>query len=297
MRLILSDRFLIIGAFATIYFVWGSTYLANYYALQAVPPFFMAGGRFFAAGTLVFVFELLRGQPLPTRRQWGNALFMGVLFLAFGTGGVVYALQFVDTGITSLMVAFEPLIVVVLLWMLMGKRPGRKTWFGVFLGSAGMLLLVTQQSISADDRSVLGVLRVGVSLLAWALASIYISRVALPESKFQSSSIQMLGGGLALLAFGLIAGEYSEVHLYNIDLRAGLSLLYLIFFGSILAFSAFNYLLQNVPADKVATSNYVNPVVALLLGWGVNQEIISAQSLLAAVVLLAGVFFINSRSL
>lgn len=296
MRLVFSDRFLIIGAFATIYFVWGSTYLANYFALQAIPPFIMAGGRFFTAGILVFVFELLRGQPLPTLRQWSNAAMIGVLFLAFGTGGVVWALQFVDTGITSLLVAFEPLVVVLLLWLLQGKRPGRKTWFGIFLGTVGMLLLVSQQSISTDDRAVWGVVMVGGSMLAWALASIYVSKVVLPKSKFQSSSIQMLGGGLALMFFGLIAGEYGRVHFENIDFRAGLSLLYLIFFGSILAFSAFNYLLQNISADKVATSNYVNPVVALLLGWGINQEVISAQSLVAAVVLLVGVFFINTRS-
>lgn len=295
MRLQLSDRFLVVGAFATIYFVWGSTYLANYIAIQSIPPFFMAGGRFLVAGGLVFLFELLRGRPFPTLVQWRNALLMGLLFLAFGTGGVIWALQFVDTGMTSLAVAFEPVIVVLLLWLLQGKRPGRKTWIGLLLGSLGMLLLVGQQKIVTDAQSLLGMLSIGASILAWALASVYVSRLTLPSSKFQSTAVQMLGGGLSLLIFGLLAGEYHNIHLVKIDQRAALSLFYLIFFGSILAFSAFNYLLQNVSADKVATSNYVNPVVALLLGWGWNNEVISAQSLLAAVILLAGVFFMNAR--
>lgn len=296
MRLVLSDRFLIIGAFATIYFVWGSTYLANYIAIQSIPPLTMAGGRFFTAGSLIFLFELLRGKPLPTAQQWRNAAGMGVLFLAFGTGGVIWALQFVDTGLTSLVVAFEPLMVVLLLWLLQDKRPGRSTWFGVLLGILGMALLVSQQTVITDRNTILGIIFIGGSIMAWALASIYISKITLPKSKFQSSAIQMLGGGVSLMLFGLLAGEFRQVHLGNIDLRAGLALLYLVFFGSILAFSAFNYLLQNVSADKVATSNYVNPVVALLLGWGFNEEVISGQSLVAALILLTGVFFINARS-
>ena len=291
----LSKRFLIIGAFATIYFVWGSTYLANYIAIQAIPPFTMAGSRFFTAGVLVFLFEYLRGRGIPKWELFRNALLIGILFLAFGTGGVIWALQFVDTGITSLVVAFEPLVVVLLLWVLQGKRPGRKTWLGTALGIVGMVLLVTQQTIITDRRTILGILVIGISILAWALASIYVSKIKLPQSKFQGTAIQMVGGGFALLFFGLVAGEFQHLSLAKIDAKESLALLYLIFFGSILAFSAFNYLLQNVSADKVATSNYVNPVVALILGWGFNEEIISGQSLLAAAVLLIGVFFINAK--
>ncbi len=296
MRLALSERFWIIASFFAIYFIWGSTYLANYLAIQAIPPFLMGGLRFFIAGLLVFIFHALLGTKMPSWVQWRNAILIGVVFIACGTGGVIWALQFVDTGLTSLMIAFQPLIIVLLLWGLQGKKPGFKTWLGVFLGITGMILLISQQSIIADQNSVKGIGVIGLSILAWGTAFIYVSRVELPASRFLGTAIQMLGGGLALILFGILVGELSNWRLERMGWREGIAFTYLVFLGSMLAFTAFNYLLQKVSADKVATSNYVNPIVALLLGWGFNEEIITQQSMLAALILLLGVFFINARS-
>ncbi len=289
----MKDRWLIIGAFATIYIVWGSTYLANYYAIQAIPPFLMLGSRFLAAGLLLY----LPGRRLqggrPPLRHWRNATLMGFLFLGLGTGGVVWSEQYIETGLVALMVAFQPLLIVMLLWMLRGQRPGLSTLLGVALGILGMVVLVGQAGFVTDQGTVLGIISISISLLAWALASLYLNQVELPASRLQATAMQMIGGGLTLLIMGTLAGELPDFHWRAIDLRSFLSWIYLVLFGSILAFSAFHFLLTQVSPDKVSTSNYVNPVVAMLLGWTLNDEVISRQSILAAILLLGGVIFIN----
>lgn len=290
------DTWLLIGAFAVIYIVWGSTYLVNYFAIQGIPPFFMSGTRFLSAGGLLLGYAALRGklQPL-TGRQLANAALMGILFLTIGTGGVVWAEQFVDTGIAALVVAFDPLLIMLLAWGIQGRRPGAHGLLGAALGIAGMAILVGQQEITGDPDTIKGLAAIFVSLSAWAIASVYIGIIPLPQGRMQSTALQMLSGGIVLLLYSFVSGEYRDFSLERVTQKAALSWLYLVFMGSILAFSCFNYLLLRVAPEKVATSTYVNPVVALLLGWGFNAEVVSLQSMVAAAVLLTGVFFINRK--
>lgn len=289
------EQLLLIGAFAAIYIIWGSTYLINYFAIQDIPPFLMSGSRFLIAGGLLFGFTLLRGQPFPTLTQWKNGVITGFLFLVLGTGLVVWSEQYIDTGLASLFVAFEPLVVVLMVWARRAQRPGWNSFFGVAVGIAGMLLLVGQPKISGDSQTWIGIAAISVAIIAWGFASLYVAEVELPRSRMQASAMQMLGGGVLLMLAGYLAGEHRSFSLEGVGARAWWSYTYLIFAGSILAFSAFNYLLVKVSPEKVATANYVNPVVALGLGWAFNNEQLSAQSLLAAALLLGGVFFINSR--
>lgn len=293
MNRISKEQLLIIGAFAVIYVIWGSTYLFNYFAIQSIPPFIMGGSRFFVAGVLLFFSTWLLKHQKPSRTQWKNATIIGFLFFTLGVGGVVWALQFIDTGIASLIVAFEPLLIILLLWSLFGKRPGPASILGTFLGISGVVLLVSQDHFISGQNTLLGIFLIGISITAWSLASIYLSKIDLPKSKMLSAGMQMITGGLAMILVGFVSGEFSKFNFAAISLQAGLSWVYLVLFGSVLAFTCFNYLLLKVSPDKVASSTYVNPIVALLLGWSLNGEVLTAQSILAGIVLLSGVIFIR----
>lgn len=295
MKFAISERWLIIGAFAVIYIVWGSTYIVNYWAIQVIPPFFMSGSRFFAAGLLLFLFFKPKQASPISLIQFRNALILGILFLTIGAGGVVWSEQFIDTGMVALLIAFDPLLILLLLWIIRGKRPKGLSLFGTALGIAGMALLVDQPQFIASKEAVWGLIAISLSMLSWAFASIYISTMDLPASKSRSTAIQMLGGGVCLFLVGGVSGEFNELDFSQINTSFTMSWLYLVLLGSLLAFSSFNYLLTKVSPAKVATSTYVNPVVALWLGSAFNAEVISTQSLWAAGILLSGVIFINSQ--
>lgn len=295
MQLQPSQRFLIIASFAAIYLIWGSTYLFNYFAIQDIPPFLMAGSRFLVAGLLLYALSWKPAAPRPTRRQWGNAARMGFLFLSVGTGGTVWAEQYVDTGIAALLISLQPLLVVSMMWATQGKRPGGKVLFGILLGIIGMAFLVGQQRFVTNQNTLIGMLVIGVSMTSWCFGSVTLSKTDLPQNRLQSSAMQMISGGMILLLISLLNGNMMQFDITAVSLKAGLSWIILVLFGSIVAFSAFTYLLQQVSPDKVATSNYVNPVVAMWLGWAFNSELITGQSILAALLMLAGVFFMNSR--
>lgn len=295
MKNILSERFIIPLAFAIIYIVWGSTYLANWYAIQDIPPLLMSGSRFFTAGAILYVLSSFFDKTKATRLQWKNASVSGIMFLAIGTGGMVWAEQFIASSMLALMVAFQPLMVLLLMWQMNGKKPTTRGIFGTMLGMVGMGFLVVQDQFISDQKTLIGLGIIFISLLSWGIASVRVSKIDMPGSKLQGAAMQMLVGGIALLVAGVLIGEAGEFTTSSLTQRGVLSWIYLVIFGSIIAFSAFNFLLVKSTADKVATSNYVNPVVAMLLGWGFNNEIITNQSLIAAVLLIAGVVFINTR--
>ncbi|NRB51073.1 MAG: EamA family transporter [Saprospiraceae bacterium] len=291
----MPERWLIIGAFAVIYIVWGSTYLVNFWAIQVIPPFLMSGSRFFTAGLLLYLFFKPKEVVPISRKQFLNALVLGFLFLTVGAGGVVWAEQYIDTGMVALIIAFDPLLILLLLWIIRGKRPKGLSLLGTALGIAGMALLVDQPQFIASKEAIWGLIAISISMTAWAFASIYISSMDLPASKSRSTALQMLGGGTCLFLVGGLSGELADLDFSKVNLNFTFSWLYLVFLGSLLAFSCFNYLLTKVSPAKVATSTYVNPVVALWMGWAFNAELISTQSLLAAGILLSGVIFINSQ--
>lgn len=284
-----------IVAFAIIYVVWGSTYLANWYAIQEIPPFLMSGTRFIVAGAVLFAVSHLIGRPWPSVRHWKNTAYIGTLLLACGTGLLVWSEKFISSGIVALMAAFQPLLVVLLMWRLQDKKPGVKTLLGTLLGVTGMVFLVGQDQFVSSQNALIGIAAILVALYSWGYASVKVADMDLPGSKIQSAGMQMLAGGAALVLVGLVLNEPSSFHASALSTRAVWSWLYLVVLGSIVAFSAFNYLLVKSAPDKVATANYVNPVVAMLLGWGLNNEQITGQSLIAAAFMLTGVVFINTR--
>jgi len=291
----MSERWLVIGAFAATYIIWGSTYMFNYWAIDTIPPFFMSGMRFFVAGLLLYAWGIYKKEPIPTTKEWGNTALIGNLFLSIGTGLAVWALQWLDTGVTSLLVAFDPLLIMLLLWLLVGQKPRGMAIIGAFVAIAGMSLLIDQPQFTDSEGAKWGLMAMAVALFSWAIASIYVSRIKLPESRLRSSAMQMITGGGALLLYSIFSGEAFTFSWSKLSLSSTLSWVYLVFLGSIIAFSSFNYLLAKVSPEKVATNTYVNPVVALFLGWTFNNEIITSQSILASAVLITGVFFINSN--
>jgi len=291
------ERLQIIAAFAAIYIIWGSTYLASYYAIQDIPAFLMSGIRFTTAGTLLLTFTLLRKEPFPRRTHWLHGGITGITFLSVGIGPVAWAVRYIDTGMAALLVSFVPLAVVLLVWLRHGRRPGLGSAAGVLLGITGMALLVGQPQLKHDTQTWIAIAAVLFAVLSWSATSVYISAFSLPVSRLQTSAIQMLGAGTSLLLVSWLGGEINGFSFVRVTQAAWLSLGYLVFAGSLLAYSAFNFLLTKVPPEQVSTSNFVNPVVALWLGWMLKGEKMSTQSLLAAGLLLAGVFFINSRFL
>ncbi len=289
-----KEKIYIILSFATIYIVWGATYLFVAYAVEEIAPFFMSGVRYILASIILISFAtLIKGWKPPTRKQAINASIVGMLFLGLGTTGVAWALQTVDTGFTSLLISTEPLIIVLMLWVLNRKPPALQSFLGIALGISGIYLLVSQSKIVVSMDHWQGVMAIVFAQICWGLGTIYIGRADMPRSQETSTSLQMFTGGIIafIISFAI---EDNPVEWSSLSWTAMGSLAFLILFGSILAFSAFNYLLLRVSPEKVATGTYVNPIIALILGWWFRDELITFQSLIAAVLMLGGVFFINS---
>ncbi|HBL78465.1 MAG TPA: EamA family transporter [Aequorivita sp.] len=285
---------LIILAFFSIYVIWGSTYMLNKVAVAELPPFFLASIRFTSAGLLIFIIAKIMGKSLAiTRKQFINAFIVGVLFLSFGNGIIVWALKYVDSGFAALEISAQPLVVLLLMWLLQGKRIKPMSLVGVGLGIIGIFLLVAQKQLIAQEGTVLGMVMIFACMLSWAYGSLFVGKADLPKNFFVNTGYQMFTAGITLAVASFLFGEE-----WNAPKEWGApvqwSMVLLIIFGSIVAFTSFNYLLKTVSPDKVATSTYVNPIIALILGWYVLNEEITTQSIVAAAVLLTGVYFINT---
>jgi drug/metabolite transporter (DMT)-like permease len=287
----------LIAAFAAIYIIWGSTYLAIKYAVMSIPPFMVGAVRFLIAGAVLYAWARIESGVRPTRKQWMQGLVLGVFLLGVGNGCVVWAQQRTPSGITALIVAIVPLLVVLIEWLRPGGRnPGKSVLLGVFIGLAGMALLIGPSAfMGAGDIQPMAALVLLMGSLSWSTATVYGKRIEVPRVPLLASAIQLLGGGLALTGVSLLAGELGEVRPAEIPLRAILSVLYLIVFGSIIAFSAYSWLLRVASPTRISTYAYVNPIVAMLLGWGVAGEEMSTRVLIAAAIVLAGVALITRR--
>jgi drug/metabolite transporter (DMT)-like permease len=281
-------------AFATVYLVWGSTYLAIRFAVEAIPPFLMAGTRFIVAGGILYGWARLRGAAAPTRAHWRSAVISGGLMLACGNGTVVWAETRVPSGLTALLVALVPAWTVVAEWILPGGRaPRLPTVAGLLAGLAGMALLGAEGAAAGGAGPGAAAL-LALAAFTWALGSIYQHRGApRPESAPLATSLQMLAGGAILLVvFALVPGTGS-LPAGALAGRPLLALGYLILFGSIVTYSAFVWLLQVSTPARVSTYAYVNPVVALVLGWGVAGERLGPAALAASALIIASVAVIT----
>ena len=289
------NTILVVLSFFAIYFIWGSTYLWNKIAVTELPAFMLAGIRFVVAGSLIFILSKILGLPLKiTKKQFKNTFIAGFLFLTFGNGVVVWALKYVDSGFAALEVSAQPLVVLLMMRVLQGKKIQPMSVIGVILGITGIFLLVGQQEIIAQDGAILGMVLIFICMLSWSYGSLFVGKADLPANFFVNTGYQMLSSGLSLLVISTLLGDiWSSPTQWSTPVIW--SMLLLIIFGSIVTFTAFNYLLRIVSPEKVATSSYVNPIIAMILGWYFLNEAITLQSAIASVILLTGVYFINTK--
>jgi len=228
------------------------------------------------------------------KRQFINSVIAGFLFLSYGNGMFVWALKYVDSGFAALIASSQPLFVLVLMYLIHGKKIHLKSLIGVFLGLVGMYLLFIQQDLSPGGNNFLGIVMILTCVLSWSYGSVFVAKAELPTHFLVSTGYQMLTGGILLIFGSIMVGE-PWISPLGWSPKAQLSMFLLVIFGSIVAFTAFNYLLKVVSTEKVSTSAFVNPVIALILGWYILDEKITAQSGVAALILLTGVYFVNSR--
>lgn len=290
------SSFLIWSAMISVYIVWGSTYLAIRFAVQTMPPFLMAGVRFLIAGSVLYLFRQAMGDPRPSWKEWRSASVIGTFLLVGGNGGVVWAEQWVASGVAALLVGTAPL------WMILidmlhpdGRRPNRWSILGVGLGFIGIVILIDPlQSVSSKetiDPTGAGVL-VLASLL-WSIGSLYSRQAKLPSSPLLGTGMEMLTGGLGLILLGILTGELGRVSLLSISRASWLGWLYLLVFGSWIGFTAYTWLLRSAPTPLVSTYAYVNPIVAVLLGYFLAEEVLTFRIFVSALMVVGSVALIS----
>lgn len=290
-----NSKVLIVLAFIAIYLIWGSTYLLNKIAVAEIAPFFLAAIRFFSASVIIFcIAKFMKLDLAITKKKLLNSTIVGFLFLVYGNGVFVWSLKYVDSGFAALLASTQPLFVLLLMRLIDNKKMQPKSLIGVALGVFGMYLLVSQKELVTNQSMLVGIAMIFSCILVWSYASIFVGKADLPKNYFVSTGYQMLIASIMLLLASLVFNE-SWVSPLNWSTNVVWSMLLLISFGSIVAFTAFNYLLKEVSPEKVSTSAYVNPVIALFLGWYILDEQLSTQSIIASVILLTGVYFITSR--
>ena len=284
-------------AFAAIYLIWGSTYLAIRFAVETLPPFLMLFARFFTAGVLMYVFLRWRGVPRPSAREWAGAAVVGGLLLLGGTGAVAWAEQWIPSGLAALIVAIVPVWMVLLDWAGPAKRkPTRAVIAGLVLGLVGVAVLVGPVELSGGGKmQFIGSAVVVFGTLSWATGSVYGIRLPHPSSPWMSAALQMTAGGVLLLAFGTAMGEWARVDPGQMSARSLGALAYLVVFGSLIAFAAYVFLLRHEVPARVGSYAYVNPVVAVFLGWALAAEPVTARTIVAASIILTGVVLIVSH--
>ncbi len=282
-------------AFGAIYIIWGSTYLAIRFAVETLPPFSMASVRFLVAGGLLYVWARRRGIPSPTRAEWRSATIVGACLLMGGNGGVVWAEQYIASGTAALLVATVPFWMVFLEWWSgQAQRPRLPVLLGLGVGLFGVWLLVADVSAQQTDlSSQLGIGALLFAAFSWSAGSIFSRRGGLPGSPWMATAAQMIAGGFGLGLLGALSGEAAGWSLGAVSLRSALSLVYLILAGAIVAYSAYVWLLRVASPAAVSTYAYVNPVVAVALGWMFASEQVTRRTAIASAVILGAVIVVH----
>jgi drug/metabolite transporter (DMT)-like permease len=291
-----ASRTQIIAAFASIYTVWGSTYLAIRYAVETIPPFLMGGARFVVSGALLYIWARYRGAPRPTRLHWRNATIAGAFLLLGGNGAVVWAEQSMPSGLTALLVSILPFWLVIIEWVRPPRRrPSGAVLLGLLLGFIGIIVLVGPGSIRGDGEiSITGALVLILGSLSWAIGSFFSRDAQLPESGLLTTGMEMLGGGILLIVVGVLSKELSGFDIHAVSRASTVGLLYLITFGSLIGFTSYIWLLDKVSPARLGTYAYVNPIVAVLLGWAVAGERLSLRTGAAAAIVICAVALITT---
>jgi drug/metabolite transporter (DMT)-like permease len=279
-------RLALLVSMIALYLLWGATYLGIRVALQGFPPFLLAGIRFLIAGIVMFVFLRVRGVPMPTRKEWLGAAIVGALLLVGGNGGVTFAEQWVPSGLTAVATGAVPLWAALFAGFF-GRWPSRFEWCGLVLGFAGLLLLNLGHGLAATNP--LGTIVLLISPIAWALGSILSQHVTLPKG-FMATAAQLLCGGIMLLLIGLGGGE----RITQIPTPPTIwAMLFLIVGGSLVAYTAYGYLLSHVRASLATSYAYVNPIVAVALGVWLANEKVTLIGAIAMMIILSGVVLVT----
>jgi len=286
------SRALVLLAFGIIYVVWGSTYLAIRVAVETLPPFLSGAARFLVAGSALLLLLWLRKVPLPDAAQWRSSAVAGLLMCVGGNGLVVWAEKSISSGLAALLVALTPMWFALLDWARpSGTRPGWRTLAGIAVGFAGIALLVNGDA--SVNGSLMAAMAVVVAGISWAGGSLYWKHAPNTGSPWMNAATQMICGGAGLLLVGIILGEPWRAQWSAVSGRSLLALAYLLVFGSWIAFSAYVWLLQVSTPSRVSTYAYVNPVIAVFLGWALLGEIVTSRMFVGMFVVVAGVVIIT----
>lgn len=287
------------AALIAVYLVWGSTYLAIRFAVETIPPFMMASARFLTAGVILYIWRRSRGDPAPAKVEWRSAAVVGMFLLLGGNGGVVWAEKRVVSSVAALMVASTPL------WMVLidalrpgGQKPGIGAILGIVIGFFGIGLLIGPEQFRGGEGGVdlVGALVLLLAAFLWSVGSLYSRTAKLPESPLLGTSMEMLVGGTCLLLLSLVTGEWRGLRLDTITTTSWLSLGYLIAFGALVGYTSYTWLLRVAPTPLVSTYAYVNPVVAVILGYFLAAEPLTLRSLLATIIIVSAVVLTKQQS-
>jgi len=291
-------QFKLLAAFAAIYFIWGSTYLAIKYAIEAIPPFLMMGTRSLAAGLILYLWSRGRGDEKLKRENIVPIIIIGILFFLVGHGLLAWGQQRISSGSAALLVASEPLwIAMIEALMVRDHRATSRMIIGLGCGFLGIsFLFAPWQKLGNHHVDSLSAFAILLGTLSWSLGAVY-SRVAkLPKSPALAAGLQLIVGGFLLVICGLLMGEGNRLQVEALPLRSILGLMYLIIFGSVITFTAYVWLLSMTSATRVATHTYVNPVIAVFLGWAIASEPLSLQTFVATLIIVISVYLVLGRT-
>jgi drug/metabolite transporter (DMT)-like permease len=288
-----APRWKIVLAFLAVYLCWGMTYLAMRVAVREIPPHLMSGARFLVAGSILYLWCRGHGDPKPTVREWRAAGLIGAFLLLGGNATVAWAEQQVPSGLAAVLIAVAPIWMVGFEWMRGGPRPTKRVIAGLLLGLAGMGMLVSSAGSTGERVNLAGAVLLVLASASWAWGSVISKAAPLPKSPFLATSMEMIAGGVLLLLTALLAGQFSRFRPFEVSASALMAWSFLVVFGSLVGFTAYIWLLGVTSIAKAGTYAYVNPIVAVFLGWAVLDEPVTGRTLIAAFVILAGVALVN----
>jgi drug/metabolite transporter (DMT)-like permease len=289
-------KLIILTAFFAIYFIWGTTYIAIKFAVETIPPFLMMGMRSLTAGAVIYTWGRIRGDAAPEGRELPALVIIGALFFLIGHGLLAWSQQTVPSGVAALLVASEPVIIAFFepIFTSIG-RIGKRTILGMLIGIGGIAVLVVPQGLDFKNANLLGSFGILIAAGSWASGAIYSRVTSLPRSPLITGGMQLLFGGVLLIIVSFIFGEWADFNFSEVSLSSWSGLSYLILFGSIITFSAYTWLLSVTSATRISTHTFVNPIVAVFVGWLVGGEALTKGMLVAAVLIGISVYLVLYR--
>ncbi len=288
-----QSKLKILAAFIAVYFVWGTTYLAIKYAIETIPPFLMMGMRSLIAGTVLYTLGRLRGDANVARKELPSLILIGSLFFLIGHGVLAWAQQTVPSGVAALLIASEPIIIALFEPLFTREgRVGKRTVLGMLIGVSGIAVLVMPQGFDFKNANLLGSFGILLSACSWASGAIYARVAKLPRSPLITGGLQLLFGGVLLIFVSSMLGEWSAFSFSQVAIRSWLGLAYLVLFGSVITFSVYTWLLTITSATRISTHTFINPVVAVIVGWAFGGEVLTREMLVATVLIVISVYLV-----